>query len=30
MLYMNMNMQYWKERFKYVLNQMHPEDKFVP
>jgi len=30
MLYMNMNMQYWKERFKNVLTQMHPKDKFVP
>jgi hypothetical protein len=27
---MNMNKQYWEERFKKFIFQMKPEDEFVP
>jgi hypothetical protein len=30
MLYMNMNMQYWEERFKKFIVKMETKDEFVP
>ena len=30
LLYMTINKQYCEERFKKVLSQMKPKDKFVP
>jgi len=30
MLYMNINMQYWEERFKKFVVQMEPKDEFFP